>query len=279
VAWFVLNSQAETDVVSFFVIGRLADRSTSDAYSQAVSEQSAALAREPQPASPVPDDERDRLLLAACERAAQRGRRLLLAVDGLDEDQGARPRSGWVSIASALPTHPHYALRVVVTSRRSWDVPADVTGDHPLVRCEPRYLTTYSHATDLLDRAKLEVTEALGDDELDADIVVFAAVASDGLSAAELAQLTGQLQRRVQAKLSGAFGRTLLATTVDSMLRAAAGPRPGAAGRTPSTPGDPGAAASGRRRGRARQRTCAGRRVPTTDLRRGQPLRAAATRG
>ena len=61
--------------------------------------------------------------------------------------------------------------------------------------------------------------------------------------------------------------------------RAAAGRRPGGAGRRPSRPGRRGAAASRTWSGRARGRTGAGTRAPTTGRRRGRSPRSAATRG
>ena len=58
----------------------------------------------PLPAGPGGwDRERRRLLDLAGQRAAERGERLVLVVDGLDDDQGTRPGSGLPSIASCCP--------------------------------------------------------------------------------------------------------------------------------------------------------------------------------
>jgi hypothetical protein len=206
----VLHAPADLDVVSFFVISRLADRSDGPAFTRQVSEHLAALLEEPPPPSgPVADEEGERLLEAAAERAQPRDRRLLLVVDGLDEDQGARPGSGRPSIASLLPSRPHPALRMLVMSRLHPDLPRDVPHDHPLRRAVPRILEPYAGAQDLAQLATQEVLDAINGDRLDADVLVFLTASSDGLSVDELAELTGQLGSQIESRVESAFGRSL----------------------------------------------------------------------
>jgi hypothetical protein len=140
---FVLDPPPATDVVSFFITGRLAAEADSSACVDALIDQLAALIGEKPPASVSAlsrDADRRRLLRMAADRAAEAGRRLVLVVDGLDEDTGARPGTGLASVAAILPKAHHDALRVIVASRPSPALPADVPPDHPLRRCRPMLL-------------------------------------------------------------------------------------------------------------------------------------------
>jgi hypothetical protein len=158
------------------------------------------------------------LLGAAAERAQQRNRRLLLVVDGLDEDQGARPGSGRPSVASLLPSRPYPALRVLVMSRLHPDLPRDVPHAHPLRRAVPRILEPYGGARDLAELATQEVLGAINGDRLDADVFVFLTASGDGLSVDELAELTGQLGSQIESRVESAFGRSLRAAPPSGLL-------------------------------------------------------------
>jgi len=68
----------------------------------------------------------------AAGRAREAGRRLLLAIDGLDEDSGTTAGPGRPSIAALLPRRPPPEVRVLVASRPHPPIPDDVAGDHPL---------------------------------------------------------------------------------------------------------------------------------------------------
>ncbi|MBB5103244.1 XRE family transcriptional regulator [Streptomyces spectabilis] len=80
----------------------------------------------------VPGDEASLFALyeQAVQTSSERGRSLLLVVDGLDEDAAAQP--GQQSIASLLPKRPPPGLRVLVSSRWHPPLPANLDGDHPL---------------------------------------------------------------------------------------------------------------------------------------------------
>ena len=58
--------------------------------------------------------------------------RLVLVVDGLDEDRGVTTGPDAYSIAALLPARPPAGLRVIVAGRPDPPVPADVPDDHPL---------------------------------------------------------------------------------------------------------------------------------------------------
>ena len=137
-------------MVSFFVTRRLTGQADSVAFTEAMVEQLAAVADEPMATTPSGRD-RERILLLdlAARRVGERQERLLLVVDGLDEDEGAWPASGKPSIASLLPRRPAANVRVLVTSRPHPGIPSDVPGDHPLRRCLPRPLEPSPFARDI----------------------------------------------------------------------------------------------------------------------------------
>ena len=219
-ASFVLHPPDGVDVVSFFVNGRLAGQADSHAFTVALLGQLAALTGEPvparglYPAAAELDQLRHGFLESAAAAAAERGRRLLLIVDGLDEDQGVYPGSGYASIASLLPRYPHKSLRVLVTSRRHPRIPDDVPEDHPLRQCEPRTLRVSPHAQGIGRLARQELLGQLHRGPGYADIIGFLAAARDGLTVPELAELTGQPRYQLEPRLAGAFGRSLVAWAV-----------------------------------------------------------------
>ncbi|HET7519428.1 MAG TPA: trypsin-like peptidase domain-containing protein, partial [Actinomycetes bacterium] len=215
-AWFVLHPPAGVTVVSFFVTRRLVGQTDSNAFTEAMVEQLAAVTGEPPAGSATPagrDRARRHLLDQAAQRAAERGQRLLVVVDGLDEDQGARPGSGLPSIASLLPERPPEAVRVMVTSRPHPGIPDDVPGDHPLRHCAPRLLATSRAAHHIEVAAKHELVEQLHGDRVQFDILGLITAGGGGLTLGELGQLTGQPRVRLAGRLRSVFGRSLMART------------------------------------------------------------------
>jgi len=211
-AWFVLHPPAGVSMVSFFVTGRLAGQADSDAFTEAMVEQLAAVAGNPIAGTATPagrDRERRRLLDLAAARVAERQGRLLLVVDGLDEDEGAKLGSGKPSIASLLPKRPLDTVHVLVLSRPSPGVPGDVPGDHPLRRCPIRELAPWSQAHDVRLRAKHELLQQLHGDQLQVDVIGFITAAGGGLTLTELAQLIRQPKYLLDGKLGSVFGRSL----------------------------------------------------------------------
>ncbi len=116
-SWFTLHPPPGVRVVSFFVTGRLAGQDHRGAFVDVVLEQLAELLAEPLPAF-LPETTREAhlvgMLAEAAELCRSRGERLVLLVDGLDEDRGS---AGPHSIAALLPAHPAAGLRVVVSGR------------------------------------------------------------------------------------------------------------------------------------------------------------------
>ncbi len=82
------------------------------------------------------------LLASAAAQTEERARRLVVVVDGLDEDDaGATPSRGRPSIASLLPRRPPPGVRFIVTSRPDPGLPDDLPmTSHPLRTCNPHSL-------------------------------------------------------------------------------------------------------------------------------------------
>ena len=134
-SWLVLHPPPGTWVISFFVTARLAAQADSTAFTDGLLDQLAAVTGEqvpPAASAAVRDRLRRQLLEEAAARAVKAGRRLVLVVDGLDEDCGSLPGSGLASIAACLPKRPPDGLRVIVAGRPDPPLPADVDPDHPL---------------------------------------------------------------------------------------------------------------------------------------------------
>ena len=135
--WLVLNPPPGTSVISFFVTARLAAQSDSTAFTDALLDQLAAVTGEQVPPSTpaaVRDGLRRRLLEKAAAQAVKAGRRLVLVVDGLDEDSGSLPGSGLPSVAACLPKRFPDGLRVIVAGRPDPPLPADVNPTIPCTR-------------------------------------------------------------------------------------------------------------------------------------------------
>jgi hypothetical protein len=136
---FVLNPPetvcSRVQVVAFFISARLAAQDTRAAFTAVVGEQLAALTGQPVPAV-IDESLREAWLLDLLDQAAegcrQRGARLVLLVDGLDEDRGVTTGPHARSIAALLPGVPPAGMRVIVSGRPNPPVPDDVPDWHPL---------------------------------------------------------------------------------------------------------------------------------------------------
>jgi hypothetical protein len=134
-AWFVLNPPAGVRVVSFFVTTRYPGQGDRAGFIDVVLEQLADLLGRSMPAH-LTEATREAHLLSLLAEAAtdcrRRGERLVLVVDGLDEDRGAGTGPGPHSIAALLPARPVDGARIIVAVRSGFEVPADVPQRHPL---------------------------------------------------------------------------------------------------------------------------------------------------
>ncbi|WP_051151801.1 caspase, EACC1-associated type [Nocardia niigatensis] len=205
--WFALHPPPKVRVVSFFITSRLAAQDDHNAFTDAVLEQLSALL--PDQAAAVAsgtvnrDAQRRHLLALAAQRADESGERIVLLVDGLDEDRG-NP-----SIASLLPKRPRPALRVLVSGRPNPALPLDVPASHPLHHCRRREVGRSRAAFDTIQAARLELRGILYSDN-DREILGLI-TAAHGLTGAELEDLTGLPPFRIERILSGVTGRTFRA--------------------------------------------------------------------
>lgn len=211
-SWFALHPPAGVEVISFFITTRFADQSDSAAFTDAMIEQLAALNME-MPHLSMAGGARYghvlRLLQAAAERCVQSGQRLLLLVDGLDEDKsgaygGARP-----SIASLLPRRPPAGVRVLVASRPLPDLPGDVPMDHPLRRTRPRQLDSSPHARDVEFAARNELARLPEASPFERDVLGLLTASTGGLAVPDLEELTSAAPYQIDGLLAGAFGRSI----------------------------------------------------------------------
>src|SRR5262249_31977910 len=141
----------------------------------------------------------------ACRDA---GGRLVLVVDGLDEDQGVTTGPRAHSIAGLLPADPPAGMRVIVAGRPDPPVPDDVPGWHPLR--DPaiiRPLPAFPHARDVQRLARQELQDLLRGAQPGQDVLGLLAAARGGLSGPDLEELTGALGE-IEDILRAAAGRT-----------------------------------------------------------------------
>lgn len=211
-SWFVLHPPAGVRVVSFFITARLSGQSDKTAFAEVVIEQLAELSQEPLPQL-LTDSTRDAHLLGLLSQAAgvcrKRGERLVLVVDGLDEDRGVTVGSGGHSIAALLPAAPVAGLRVVVSGRPDPPMPADVPAHHPLR--DPRIvrvLARSAHAEVARADAQRELAHLLRGNATEQELLGLVASAGGGLSGPDLAELTGRPAWEIEEQLGAVSGRT-----------------------------------------------------------------------
>jgi hypothetical protein len=216
-AWLALHPPPGTWVISFFITARLASQADSAAFTSALLDQLAAVTGEQAPrvtSATLRDGLCRQLLAESAARAARAGRRLVLVVDGLDEDCGSLPGSGLASIAACLPGRPPDGLQVIVASRPDPPLPADVGPDHPLRHCRVRRLDVSPHAAQVTQLAQRELDEVLATDKarhegLGYQVLGLVTASGGGLGDRDLQQLTGRPAFEVDRLLRGVFGRTI----------------------------------------------------------------------
>lgn len=202
---------ARTRIVSFFITARLAAQDTRQAFTEVLAGQLAELSGQTLPAV-LPNAVRESYLLdllaqaaAACQEA---GGRLVLVIDGLDEDRGVTIGPHAQSIAGWLPANPPSGMRVIVAGRPDPPIPDDVPDWHPLR--DPaivRPLSASPHARDMQRLGRQELLGLLQGPSLGQDLTGLLAAARGGLSGPDLAELTGAPLWDVEAVLNSAAGR------------------------------------------------------------------------
>ncbi|MDX3025949.1 hypothetical protein [Streptomyces acidiscabies] len=209
VSEFVLRHRpAAVDIVSYFITDRLGRNDRED-FLSVVMPQLAILAERDSSAADPRAEGFPELCRAAAEACRARGRRLVLVVDGLDEDQGAA--AGERSIAALLPRRPPADMRIVVTGRPRPPVPDDVAPDHPLRAPEIiRRLSPYPGARGISALARGELHRLLKDGTAGVPLLGLLVAARGGLTSADLAAFVGVRPYNVDAMLRGITGRSFL---------------------------------------------------------------------
>lgn len=207
-ACFVLHPPERVRPVSFFVSSFRAGHDHWAGFADVVGEQLAEILRWPMPM--LTDATRHGSLARMFEETAallwKRGERLVLVVDGIDEDQGA----GRHSIAGMLPPRPPHGMRVIIASRPSPPLPGDVPDEHPLRRPEARRpLSISPHASVMRQSAERDLDRLLAGGVEGQDLLGLLTAASGGLSAADLQALTGCIPRQIDRHLSAVTGRSI----------------------------------------------------------------------
>jgi WD40 repeat protein len=208
----VTSCPPTVDCVAYFLTRRLSD-ADSGRFVTVVANQLAWLLCDD--SAPLPDDP-DALIglwRRAVEAAVRDDRHLLLVVDGLDEDVS---RSlGRPSVASLIPAFVGEHAHVLVTSRRGFELPADVDVGSALRRVPRGDLADIPHATQIAQAAENELTLLLDrPDELAFDCIGLLAAAEGALSVddlLELATYAGHSSRyyRIQRIIDSEIARVL----------------------------------------------------------------------
>ncbi|MFI2032326.1 hypothetical protein [Streptomyces buecherae] len=207
-AEFVLSPPERVDVLAFFITARMAGRADRTAFLDALGGQLRGYLREGDVECATQGAFLDGLERAAAQARAA-GRRIVLVVDGLDEDTGVRTGSSGHSIAALLPRTPPPGLRIIVAGRPNPPVPGDVPRSHPLR--DPGIdhpLATSPAARAMREDAERSLEAMLDAGGLGEELVALTAASGGGLSAADLAELAGDSRRRVELALSGVIGRS-----------------------------------------------------------------------
>ena len=203
---------AQARIVSFFISG-VAGQDTVEVFTEVLLGQLAAML-----GWLLPTDESEAmrevrlldLMSQAAARCRDAGKRLVLVVDGLDEDRRAPAGQDARSIARLLPGNPPAGMRVIVAGRPDPPVPGDVPDWHPLRKPEIiRTLFASSHAGDIARLSKEELLRILvGGSKAERDIVGLLTAARGGLTVRDLAHLTGVPPADAETILHGVAGRT-----------------------------------------------------------------------
>ncbi|SFF84710.1 hypothetical protein SAMN05421678_102382 [Actinopolymorpha cephalotaxi] len=209
---FALNPPQGVRVVSFFITARWAGQADRTAFIEVVHEQLLELLGEPMPVL-LTGATREAHLLDAFERAAnlcrRREERLILVVDGLDEDSGVTTSPDAHSIAAVLPENPPAGMRVIVAGRPNPPIPTDVPDSHPLRKADiVRSLRRSEYATVVRQDAERELKRLLRGSAIEKDLLGLLTAAGGGLSEGDLAQLTDAPAWEIQDHLQAVSART-----------------------------------------------------------------------
>ena len=199
-------------IVSFFITARLAAQDTREAFTEVVLEQLAALLGRSLP-TVLPESTREAFLLDLMAQAAdacqEAGARLVLVVDGLDEDRGVTAGQDAHSIAGLLPADPPAGMRIIVAGRPDPQVPEDVPDWHPLRNSAiVRPLGVSEYARDIARLSRQELRKLLHGTVTEQDVLGLLTAARGGLTARDLSSLMDVPLWDVEDVLHAVAGRT-----------------------------------------------------------------------
>ena len=213
-SWFALHPPAGVRVVAFFISQRLGGEADYRALAANVTEQLCLLCNEEYAQVMRSGNLRGqflRLLTEASRRTQAAGERLVLVIDGLDEDTGIG--RGMPSIASYLPRQEIPGLHVIVSSRRNAELARDLPANHPLRSCETHTLAVSPHAIGIRQAAEAELSSLLGEGGAEYDVLGFLAACGGGLTCPELAEICGVKTGVMRGWLASKFRRVLAVRT------------------------------------------------------------------
>lgn len=195
-AWFALHPPPDLDVAACFLARTTGDANA--AYALDVLNRQLANHAEGRPYQPAPhlsqqrDDFLD-LLQDAAQASCERGRRLLVMVDGLDEDQTPEPG---LAVAAWLPDTEELPANAWMLASSRTGVRVDLPSRHALTR-HVTHLAASEAARQIANIAKEELRLARRAGGLVYWLLGLLTAAVNGLTVGELADLVRQTQPEV----------------------------------------------------------------------------------
>lgn len=209
-----LSTDKDQGVVAYFLIARESQASVEQFLSATVGQLAWLLGIKPPSVTDV-HVFRDFWARAADLAAKSKGR-LLLVVDGIDEDI----RPGGHSIAAILPTeHLGAYARVLISSRPHPEIPADVDPVHPLRAARVITLANSPYASRIRILAEQEIRAILstatgpnvkGDRDLAFDTLGLLSAAAGALSIEDISILLSASRREVREFLDSRIARSVV---------------------------------------------------------------------
>ncbi|MEU6760790.1 hypothetical protein [Streptomyces sp. NPDC046685] len=218
-AWFAsLRLPAGVDVAHYFIVSRLGTNRRKDFVRVVAGQLASATGSRRPPSLDREQPDLSPLYEAAARACRDRGRRLLLIVDGLDEDADAGPGPRGQGIAGLLPKHPPYGMRVIVTGRPNPRLPQKLAPDHPLRDSGIiRQLTDSPAARIIRDMAVEELDALLTDSDEGQRLLGLLVSAQGALTGSDLGELLGMSPFSVEQKLRSVVGRSMAPTEIDRL--------------------------------------------------------------